>query len=214
MIEPREGRWTAKPETPRRWVDLLSIATNIVWIVGLFGGAAMPGLLETARALIALVAGTIYTGTHLAVFLASAARLREGRRDRSLSDHLANEEEYAVEVRIETAGATIGIDRGVIWFEGALLGFSGRCTSFLLAATDLAPPTGVVISDLDAPYLPLKLRAGGIFGKVTIRPLFGSRRRFRRRMRAFLRKREPSDAERQWPPLVPYEDRKGPQALT
>lgn len=95
-------------------------------------------------------------------------------------------------------------DRGVIYFDQDLIGFSGGRTSFLLSARDLSYPRVNSWLDFDQAYRPLSLNADNVAAEVAIRPLVGFGRRFRRRLRAFLRADAAAKVARQWPPLEVY----------
>lgn len=196
---PRAGSWTAPPLPRRkrvadyRWP--LNLAFFLVMIAGWRGGPAVFSRLM-------LVSLAVFLAAILAEWLTELASLRRGRIDRSLAD--AHEEDYPVEINVVANGLLLGTDRGLVWFDGPLMGFSGRSTSFLLAATDLLQPEGLVISEWDSPYRPLKPKVAGGRVQVRVRPLLGFAGRYRRKMREFLHARKPADAERQWPPLEPY----------
>ncbi len=131
-------------------------------------------------------------------------RLRQTNRDRRLTDHVEGLEEYAVEIVVWANRKKIGADRGVAWFDGPLLGFSGSRTSFLVSAEDLIFPRGPMLSDWDLAFHALKPKVAEGKAHVHVRPLLGHGRRYRRKMRFFIRARVPSDLPRQWPPLEPF----------
>ncbi len=134
------------------------------------------------------------------------------RRDRMFADHTPGAAEFAVEVVVRYAGKPRGADRGVVWFENGLLGFTGERTSFLLAYEDLQPPRRWTLTEIDRAFLPLRLRPGNGKLEVAVRPMWGQGWGYRRALRRFLREKAPTEEARQWPPLAEYEPLDSPRS--
>jgi len=202
LSPPREGRWAAKPLRPR--TDLyaaLLIAVSLVAVAGLVSIVARD---EPRRdpVWIAYGLGAAFLAAYLFVFLNELRIRRRTKEDAAWCERPEGLQEFAVEISVRSKGAFIGNDRGVVYFDGALLGFAGGRTSFLLSEGDIERPKGVVLFEWDRLYLPLGLNVEDEGAAVTIRPLLGQGLAYRRALRLFLRAREATDADRQWPPLV------------
>lgn len=213
MNEPREGFWLAPPRKPRRqWfevvaaVDLAMMASLLyvqfglwpekIWRICFAGG--MTALLLLTIVLMPIV---------------ELVALRRTNRDRALADRVEGSEEYPVEIVVWVKGRRAGADRGLAYFDGPLLGFSGEKTSFLVAADDLNYPRGPMLSDWDLPFYPLKPKGTVEKTRVQLKPLVGFGWRFRRRLLSFLRTDESSVAERQWPPLRTFAEQERARLL-
>ena len=208
MNEPREGRWLAKPLKRRKTLFDVALFITLPFYAFSFHEwrfGHTPMLVETlvaAAFVVAILVAIVGMPIH------EAWRRRRSRRDRAFSDQADGAEEYAVEIVVQAKRHRPGVDRGVAWFDGSLLGFSGERCSFLLSALDLQAPNSEALSHFDLPYLPLKLGSGGEKGRLTICPLWGSAVSFRRELKRFLLDREDARGERQWPPLEPYQEEK------
>ena len=206
MSAPREGRWIAKPRRPRfgiAWVAFLGIPLQLL--------IQLPNLLSLWKSrgdyAIFFVFWAVIVGCALWLAVHLSLAKREGKRDRALVD-ADLEDQFTAEITIQVGDRRIGADRGVVWFADGLMGFSGRATSFLLAASDVVPlsrnarilwerrssPPGALVL-VDAPH-----RNASVF----VTPLGRHDRAYRDRLIAFVDAAETPQGERQWPPLAPY----------
>lgn len=206
LLAPQPGRWVAKPLKSRiGYAAIHAIASSLFLIFMFVALAAAPHLNKTSF----WVCLPVFLEFFIVVpfWLANEYRvLRFTKADAALLERPENLEEFPVEITIRAGLRTIGADRGVVYFDQDLIGFSGGRTSFLLSARDLSYPRVNSWLDFDQVYRPLSLNADNVTAEVAIRPLVGFGRRFRRRLRAFLRADVAAKVARQWPPLEPYQE--------
>ncbi len=133
---------------------------------------------------------------------------RKSVRDFALADG-AFGDQFPAEMTTVVNGARIATDRGVVWFLEGLTGFSGEASSFVLAASDLAPqwirakrhPTGK-----ELPPNALALLGAARTAYLQIAPLMGHGKAYRKRFGEFMAANERPESERFWPPLERYEE--------
>lgn len=209
MNAPREGHWFAEPQA-LRWslkqsavsFGTLYFVYTMIKVVYIFRKEEMPDWTDRVFGWI-MVACFAY-GLMQIVFDTIARRPR--RRDAAFSDRPAGIQEFPVEILVLLDGRVLGTDRGLVWFEDGLLNFNGRATSFALAAPDVVPRKWITTQD---PYQnlsgdALRLSIDGPVAVLRVRPLLGSRWRFKAKLRRFLKENASTPKARQWPPLTEY----------
>ena len=206
MIAPREGKWTAKPLKTRVGYWTLHWGASMIYVVCAMGCIfSHPHMEHMPPWISELQSGA--TLLILIYYFASEVRARRLTRKDALSmDRPEGLDEYPVEMTITVNGGDFGSDRGVVYFDEGLLGFVGGRTSFLIATEDLVFTAGKVLNDLDAIYKPLTLKATGGKASVTIRPLLGFGRAYRRSLKRFLREKRITIGPRQLPPLTTHSE--------
>ena len=204
---PQEGRWIAKPDrTP--WylklgasVVLLGQLPNLLRMVlePFVGKTYVWPVILSLSALVALVA--------LGVCLAAIRRRAALRRKRSAMMDEGFGDQFVVEVTMVADGKHLGTDGGVLWFADGLVGFTGASSSFLLASSDVrshqTPKTAKGRTTFPAGSL--QLVGARRHAYVVISPASRDRKAYKERLRRFTLEFAPPDAERHWPPLVPYD---------
>ncbi len=203
--EPREGRWQRRPQKARRglwsyyWLLqvpvtlarlFIDISPNWKWLTHVFIWVQ----------LWFIAAGVV-------VYFLNEFRIRRRREiDKALSERPAGLTEYPVEAIIFVNHRPLGLDRGVIYFEEGRVGFVGSSFSFLLAANDLIDPKEKPLMQSNLLLSELELRShGGGTAYVTIKPLLGYGRAYRKSMRRFFEEDKDAPGERQWPPITKYQ---------
>lgn len=205
-VPPREGLWFAKPQRTRIAYSTLHAAFGMVWVVLVFGYVfSHPDLKHMPLWLAQVQLAMIVIPAIYCLFRECRLR-RLTREDVALLERPEGLDEYPVEISVKCGPKDLGNDRGVVYFDAGLLGFVGGRTSFLISTDDLIIPTGKVLSGFDSVYHPLTLKATGGKASVTIRPLLGFGRAYRRSLRSFLRERKVTLAPRQLPPLTAYSE--------
>lgn len=205
-LAPREGRWIAKPRRAR-WQPWPVEWWVPVWMTLI--GLSSLGDVFHQRWVRWILLGAMFA-VAFGVALRNTWALRKGAADRFLVDGGFGDQ-FPAEITIVVEGKRIGADRGVVWFADGLMGFSGSSASFVLAARNLAPhyvkahrpPKGQPTS-----YDVIVLRGAPRSALVSVAPLFGHIRAYRKRLEAFMAADEMPQGERHWPPLEPYEAQK------
>ncbi len=150
----------------------------------------------------------------LALALASpvAARIRRWRDRRAHAGDSALVdggfgEQFPVEIAVVARGQRLGVDRGVVWFADGLMGFSGAASSFVLAAWDVkirATATPARYGQTPIPAGAIELADSPVPAYLLLEALGTSEAALRERLKRFDKETAAPDAERHWPPLVPY----------
>lgn len=223
---PAPGRWHHKPEPgenrrPRGEREIVFGCIAWATVDVLLGSS---GLLPTTPFLVAL-------GAPLALLLvwsiATYPSLRATTHDLGAVESPEDADVCLVRITVVVKDETIGSDRGVSWFEGGRLLFSGHATSFDLGGQDVMPRDAwrdryrLPIrrqnpneNHFDAALLEdaIPLRLLDRWAYVLFEPLQGvggaeeaKRMRFLAALHDFrLRPPRPSSEPRQWPPLESY----------
>lgn len=204
------GREVALPEretapAPGRWIKPPDAERASAWsILAAWSGI---GLVVAAIVTHSFLAPTL--GLPLVAFFGALQAIRrEGgtrptREDLRLLESPDDPDVCLVALTIAHDGGTVGRDRGVAWFEGGRLLYSGHRTSFALGGEDVVPQAG-----FEGYGLALRVPRGtaGIrLVPLDRRDAAGERQamRFGKALTAFRRRPPSSRGPRQWPPLEP-----------
>jgi len=125
--------------------------------------------------------------------------------DEALSERPIGMVEFPVEVVIRVTTGPLGLDRGVVYFEGGRFGFVGSSFSFLLAAEDFINSKEGPLLQRELVLPKLMLRAPGDKAEIVVRPLLGHGKAYRAARKQFFTEAKMIEGERQWPPLTKYE---------
>lgn len=195
--EPAPGRWN-RPALSRPAPSPLVALT--VWL-----GIALMIAAMAARSFLPTVPGTMFL---LFAFIFRTLQLGQAgnatAEDLRLLEDPDDPDICLVAIIIWRRGDGAGQDRGVAWFEGGRLLYSGHRTSFALGGEDVLPDWSH-----GEHTLVLRVPPHGS-ATVTLRPLpRGSvasgkqEMRFLKSLHAFRRRPPPSRGPRQWPPFEP-----------
>lgn len=207
-LAPKEGRWIAKPRKPRWVVPMVLVTVFSSQMPNWINLLSRPG--RHSPVLLYLVA--LFVAAALIILVAVLVRERLARRTRREDLALVDGsfgDQYPVDVTIVANGVRIGSDRGVAWFADGLMGFSGGASSFVLASWDVAPRWGTKGRTKSVGAMPegaIVLVDAPVPSYVVVSPSRTHWKSYRERLHAFEKESAGADAERFWPPLVPYEE--------
>lgn len=205
---PKDGRWIARPQKARSFVQIGVFAGFIGQLPNLLHVALKPFFGEAG----AWIGTLVFFLSILILIGGYALRERRARRMRPEDFALVDGafgDQYPVEVTIVAGGSRLGSDRGVVWFADGLMGFSGRAASFVLAPRDAQVCRTARPKTASRPALPanaIELLDAPVASHLVVHPLGGKEADFWERLRYFEMVKVPIVAERYWPPLVPYSE--------
>ena len=202
---PSPGAWhRAEPSSPwRSWGTRLGRLPTMSrrGLVGAFGlfflSAFVSAPLLMAVGFVLLLCGMSFSLPN---------GLWASERDLTLLEDPRDQDVCLVEVTIFNGSATVGIDRGVAWFDGGRLLYSGHRTSFAIGGEDVLPRSAWSNEVSTTPLvLPLRTRWEGPVLRFAVlnygNPEDRHETRFLERFHAFRTRPPQSRGQRQWPPF-------------
>lgn len=158
---------------------------------------------------------TLFAGVYLLAMLALGypiLRDRRARRMRAKDFALVDGgfgDQFPVEVTVVAAGKRLGTDRGVLWFDDGLMGFSGAALSFVLASCDVVVKRQGQKTSRQGKGYPdgaVALVRSPREAYVVVHALGRQAKECQARLRRFAWEPVNREAERHWPPLIAYEE--------
>ena len=206
MIYPKQGRWIARPHKPP-WL-WRTAALVLLLILYLLEGITEPFLNEPWANVLRWSAVVVVPGVGCWLWWQEKYACSMAPEDHTLVDG-AFGDQFAVEMTLVVERKRLGTDRGVVWFSEGLMGFSGKASSFVLAASNLAAEWDESKRHITGKHLPpgpLVLVGTPKLAHVIVAPLRGHGEGYRERLRRFVAANELPEGERYWPPLFRYAD--------
>lgn len=194
--EPAPGRWT-RPSPPAPKASPLLILTVCSVVALVIGALVARSLVPTIAATLIVLAADAYR------IIERGGAIRATREDLRLLEDPDDPDVCLVALTVTRNGESVGTDRGVAWFEGGRLLYSGHRTSFAIGGEDVLPQR-----EYGTHGVPLRVQRGTarvVLSPLSVETLVGGKQemRFLKALYAFKRSPTVSQGPRQWPPLDP-----------